>query len=419
MLTRELLRFRIADGRLVPSLLKATPGVLALAGSLLDYWQQGVGRKRGELEDGVLPILHQSRALIIGRGLQKLILERCRFRDPEELEQLRQRALAISAAALAEPRATVEEHRAAVAAELGIASSAIVDQLYGDLPDAAVLEEAAQLAPERLLAIYNMALCQGLLLGAREITVTICDADTGLRRRLLKALRFRRLLAQVLNDTAGALTLVISGPMSVLDQSSRYGVQLALFLPALACAGSWRALARVTVAGRPGSARQQAELELSDGLGLQGESAFLGYVPEELRSWQAALASRFPHWRFPEVQLLPLPGGELVVPDLEIEADGRRIAIELFHRWHGAQLARRIAQLEAGLAPQLALGVDRALARTTAVAPLLEHTVFARHGFLFSDLPVARVLGDVVERLTAPATPAPPPSAVVAKGRRP
>ena len=125
MLTRELLRFRIADGRLVPSLLKATPGVLALAGSLLDYWQQGVGRKRGELEDGVLPILHQSRALIIGRGLQKLILERCRFRDPEELEQLRQRALAISAAALAEPRATVEEHRAAVAAELGIASSAI------------------------------------------------------------------------------------------------------------------------------------------------------------------------------------------------------------------------------------------------------------------------------------------------------
>jgi hypothetical protein len=420
MLTKDLLRFRISDGRLVPGLLRATPGVVALADGLLAFWREGVGRTRGELEDAALPILHQSRTLVIGRGLQKLILDECRFRDPAPLELLRSRALAASAAALKQPAPNVETHRAAVAAVLGIGADALMEQLYGDLPDAAVLIAGPSLGATRLLEAYNMALCQGLLLGARDLVVTIQDADTGLRRKLLKALRFRRLLAQVLDADGGELRLLISGPMSVLDQASRYGVQLALFLPALACARRWRAVTEVEQPFRPGAPRQRVTIELSDELGLVGESAFLGYVPEELRQLQALLAAKFPQWCFPEAQLLPLPGGELVVPDLDIESEGRRICIELFHRWHGTALARRIDQLERGLAPQLAIGVDRALARAPATAALLARPVFARHGFLFSDLPVARVLQEVVGRWSPlPGTqPGGDGAAVVATGGR-
>ncbi len=418
MLTRDLLRFRLSDGRIVPGLLRPTPMIVQLCERLLAWWKEGVGRRRGELEDGAMLILHQSRALVIGRGLQKLITELCRFRDPAPLAELRAHALALSAVGLRAPPPTVEAHRAAVAAQLGLAPEVLSEQLYGDLPDAAVLEAAPELTPARLIELYNMALCQGLLLGARELIVTVHDADPGLRRKLLKAMRFRRLLARVLHDGGGDLRLTVSGPLSVLEQSARYGLQLAQFLPALACAAHWRAEADIVLPRREGGPRSAVRLELNDELGLVGDSAFLGYVPAELRDLGATLAAKFPHWRLAEARLLALPGGELVVPDLEIRAgDGAPVvAVELFHRWHGDALVRRVGQLEQGLAPQLAIGVDRSLARSPALAPLVARPVFARHGFLFSELPSPRALNEVVARWRAPAGGAPGGGAVVTDG---
>jgi len=61
MLTRQLLRFQVDGDRLKPRLLKPTPAVAALADELLAHWRAGIGRMRGELEDGESAILHGSR----------------------------------------------------------------------------------------------------------------------------------------------------------------------------------------------------------------------------------------------------------------------------------------------------------------------------------------------------------------------
>ncbi len=406
MLNRELLRCKIVDGRMLPSLLRVTPGTVEQAERLIAYWRGGVGQRRGDLEDGAMPLLHQSRALLVGRGLQKLILDGCRFRDAASSEILRGAALAASAARMAAPAATVTAHREAVAAELGLHPDELVERLYGDLPDAAVLEEAPAQSARQLIDHYNLALCQGLLLQARELRVTIDDADTGLRRRILKALRFRRLLATVRCDNAAVLDLVVSGPGNVLDQATRYGVQLALFLPAVACARRWSVRAELPPPRHEGPGRGTVLLELDQDTGLVGDSHFLGHLPDELRGIADQLAAKLPGWSVEDGQLLPLPSGELVVPDLQVGVDGALFPVELFHRWHGSALGRRLALLEQGVAPRLVIGVDRALSKTAAVAPLLASPAFARHGFLFSDLPTARALREAVERLRAsPAGP--------------
>jgi predicted nuclease of restriction endonuclease-like RecB superfamily len=401
VLTKDLLRFKVSEGRILPTLLRGTPANLELAQRLLDHWRQGTGLRRGDLEDGAMPILHQSRALLVARGMQKLILDACRFTDPPSSELLRGEALQASASLLGAPAASIEAHRALVAERIGLPPEELSERLYGDLPDAALLETAADLTPQQLIERYNLSLCQGLLLHAKGLDVAVLDADTGLRRRLLKALRFRRLLAEVVQDGAGVLRLAISGPGSVLDQASRYGLQLALFLPALACARRWTATALMAPPRRGDGGRVAVRLELSEASGLVGDSMFLGHVPEELRGLHEALAGRFPDWRLEEPQLLPLPGGELVVPDLQIVSAGQVFPVELFHRWHGHALARRLDQLGQGLAPRLVVGIDRALAKTTAVAPLLAHAAFQRQGFLFSDLPAPRTLGEVMERVMA------------------
>ena len=403
VLTKDLLRFQLRDGRIVPTLLKPTPGHLALAGSLIDHWNGGVGKRLGELEDEAVPLLHESRALVVARGLQKLVLDRCRFVDAASAEHLRREALLASAAALRAPATDADAHRAAIADGLGLDSAALAERLYGDLPDQAVLAAGPDLDPGDLLAQYNLALCQGLLTHASELRITVHDAATGLRRKLLKALRWRRLLAHIAGDDGAALDLVVSGPGSVLDQATRYGLQLALFLPALACAKRWSAAATVKV---PRVGGGSAVLTLDHTLDLPGDSAFLGHVPAELRDLTTALAAACPEWTLEDPQLMPLSDGEIVVSDLQLRADGATWRIELFHRWHGSALARRLTQIARGQAPGLLLGVDRALARTAAVAPLLDDPLFARRGFLFSDLLTPRGLREAVARAAGGAAPA-------------
>ncbi len=402
MLPRDLLRFRIRQGEVTPLLLGSTPAVQELAEAILAHWRAGVGQIRGDLEDGVVLILHRSRALAIGRGLNKIAVDHCRFLEAEAVEDLRTRALAASAARMVAPAPDPAAHRAMVAAELTLTPAALAEQLYADLPDRARLAAGPDLTVAHLIERYNLGLCQGLLLSARSLQVRIDDPDVALRRSLVRRLRFHRLLAEVRVDAAKVLHLDISGPGSVLDQATRYGVQLANFLPALCCAKAWSAKAEVAVSDRPGGSRVRANLTLGPGLGLVADRAVLAWVPPELRELGQSLGERLPEgWTVGDAPLSITKAGELVVPDLRVTTPTGVIDVECFHRWHAGALARRLKQIAAGELPRLALGVERALARSTEGKDLVTAPAFAQHGFLFTDIPVARPLREAVERLQA------------------
>lgn len=395
MLTRQLLRFQLDGDRLKPRLLKPTPAVLALAEQLLAHWRAGVGRMRGELEDGESAILHGSRQLLVGRGLSKVLTDACDFGDPASAEGLRARALAASFARLAHPQATSEAHRQAVAADLALAPEALADGLYADLPDRAVLAAAPDWGAQALIGRYNLALCQGLLLGAAELRVHVRDRERGLQRRLLRALSRRRLVAEVASADGGGLYLTVGGPAAVLDQRSAYGMQLALWLPALACARAWTCVARVV----PPRGAVPASMDLDAALGLPGDLALLDWVPPELAQWLEQVPAKLPGWAAADPEPLLVPGGAVVLPDLALD-DGRGpVAVELFHRWHLRQLGQRLEHLRAGHLPGLLIGVDRGLQRLAEARPLLDDPLLAERGFLFSELPSARALGEALARL--------------------
>lgn len=398
MITRDLLRFR-ADGAVIePRLLKPTPAVLALAEQLLAHWRGGIGRMRGELEDAEQAVLHGSRQMLVGRGLSKVLVDDCVFTEPADGAGLRAAAFAASAARLRAPAVAVAEHVAGVAGDLGRSAAELTEALYADHPDRAVLATAPVWDAAGLLGRYNLALCQGLLLGASELRVQVHDRDRGLQRRLVRALRRRRLCAEVSAADGGGLYLAVSGPGAVLDQRSAYGMQLALFLPALACARAWEAEADVVPPRAPPGAPAQ-RMRLGHDLGLPGDLGLLDFVPVELRDWLDQLAAKLPGWRAVDPEPILLPGGGVILPDLALD-DGRGVvAVELFHRWHLRPLAQRLEQAAAGALPGLLIGVDRALQRLAAARPQLEHPAMATHGFLFSDLPSPRGLGEALKRL--------------------
>jgi predicted nuclease of restriction endonuclease-like RecB superfamily len=395
MLTRNLLRFSVRGDRLEARWLKPTPAVMALAEELLAHWRGGLGRMRGELEEAESAILHGARQLVLGRGLSKVLTDACDFGDPASAEALRGRALAASFARLTTPPDSAEAHRTAVAGELGLAPEALADGLYADLPDRAVLAQVPGWDAAGLIARYNLGLAQGLLLGASELRVHLRDRDRGIQRRLLRALARRRLVAEVASADGGGLYLTVSGPAAVLDQRSAYGMQLALWLPALACAKVWTASAQVV----PPRANAAANLGLDAGLGLPGDLALLDWVPPELESWMGQIPAKLPGWRLVEAEPMVLQGGAVILPDLCLDDGKGVVAIELFHRWHLAQLRARLDQLRAGALPNLLIGVDRALQRLAEARPLLDDPLIEKQGFLFSDLPAPRALNEALRRM--------------------
>jgi len=394
MLTRDLLRYRLVGDQAQPQFLRHTPAIIEIGEALLQHWRRNVGNRVGDITDASLPILHQSRALVVGRGLQKLITDACQSTEPTAATALRAEAFAASATLLANPERDSDTHTQSVADTVRLSVPELQERLYGDLPDQAVLATVPTWTVKQLIDRYNIALAQGLVLFAQSLRIDVHDADTGVRRRLLKAMRFRRLLATVRGGGSEVLSLEISGPGSVLEQANRYGMQLALFLPALACCKNWQAqgLLRLPRAGT-------ATLTLTEESGLVGDNAFLGYVPEELQEVEAALQKRFPEWIWEEPPLLTHPSGEVVVPDLCICLKKKQITVEFFHRWHGHAVERRLAQLAAGWGKHHLIGVDRAIAKRTK--GLADHPAFKQHGFLFSDFPTPRALGEMVERMVS------------------
>lgn len=407
MITRDLLRFKTDATGIEPRLLKPTPAVVALAEQLLAHWRGGIGRMRGELEDAEQSILHGSRQMLVGRGLSKVIVDDCTFAEPDDLSALRATAFAASARLLAAPAAEVAAHVAAVAAVIGRPAEGLAEALYADLPDRAVLRAAPAWDAQQLIGTYNLALVQGLLLGASELRIQVRDRERGLHRRLIRALRRRRLCAEVSSADGGGLYLAVSGPGAVLDQRTAYGMQLALFLPALCCARDWEGEADVAPP-RAAPGAPPLRMRLGHALGLPGDLALLDFVPPELRDWLAQLAAKLPGWTAVDPEPLLLPGGGIILPDLALD-DGRGpVSIELFHRWHLRGLRERLDQLASGALPGLLIGVDRSLQRLAEARPLLDHPLLAQRGFLFSDLPSPRALTDALARIRSPQTPTPP-----------
>jgi uncharacterized protein len=102
----------------------------------------------------------------------------------------------------------------------------------------------------------------------------------------------------------------------------------------------------------------------------------------------ASLAGSFADAEW-EVDSLPLPrhvgAAGLCVPDLTFRhrRTGREVALELFHAWHAAPLARRLEELRSRPDEGLLLGVDRSLAKEPGLREQLEAhpQVVLFHGF--------------------------------------
>ncbi len=382
MLTRELLLFRVRDGKLRPSFVKRDdPGLLALAGELIAEVEAGLGQSRDDVEEtlGLRAGAHTRPK--VARGLVKLLVDRMRFEEPAEgiaearAETFREAAKVLRALPA---DATVEGYEARLAEALPRPLPELREALYADLPGHRKLLEWEALSPAELLDRYNLALAQGPLFDARRLTLRARAPELLRVRKVLRWLKFCRLVAEVRRDGEDWV-LEVEGPGAMLALQKKYGLQLATFLSVVPVLKHWHLTAALESPRR----RVTLVLDEKDPL-VSPHGPALGHIPPEV----ATLAQGFDDADW-ELDLLPLPrhmgAAGLCVPDLTFRhrESGREVALELFHAWHAGPLARRLEELRSRPDAGLLLGVDRALAKGTQERAELEAhpQVVLFHGF--------------------------------------
>lgn len=392
MLTRELLVFRVRDGKLRPTFVKPTEReLLALAAELIAEVEAAKGSVRDDVEETLALRAGAFKRPKVARGLVKLLTDRMQFDEPAPgVSESRWERFLTAAKVLRElpPDATVEAYEARLSESLPAPLPEVREALYADLPGHRKLLGWEALTPTELLERYNLALAQGPLMEARRLTLRAKAPELLRVRKVLRWLKFCRLVAEV-RHVGKDWTLEVEGPGAMLALPKKYGLQLAMFLSMVPVLKHWELEASLE------SPRRRVTLVLSDADPLVSpHPGALGHIPEEV----ATLASSFEDAEW-ELDLTPLPrhmgATGLCVPDVTFRhrKTGQQVALELFHAWHAGPPARRLQELRSRPDAGLLLGVDRALAKGDARDALEAHPQVV----LFNSFPSARKLR---ERLT-------------------
>jgi predicted nuclease of restriction endonuclease-like RecB superfamily len=383
MLTKDLIRYRVAGENIVPFWLGRSERNLGVCARLVEAWHKALGRRRAEVADDLALAIGAEIPAPLAKGLVRCMEQSATWSDPESQENFRAQAFDAAAKCLQNPDKNHLVHLETVAKGFSLDGEGLAQRLYCDLPEDQVLASVGIISADVLIDAYNLGLAQGLLLGAFSLTISLPSPGPAERRRILKALRFLRLLA-IPKTQGDTFTIEVTGPLSIVEQQSRYGLQFAQLLPHLAANRRWRLTTKIRP---PRRECEEATLRLSDQDPLRFHSRYTAFVPPEIASLGEKIAKQQPDWQVdPDPDPILLPGGEIIVPDLKLTIANQSWMVELFHPWHKAALKRRLEQRVGGKLPDFLLGVSNKLATDDA-------TISQNAGvFVFREIPTPKAL---------------------------
>ncbi|MCG3163148.1 MAG: hypothetical protein JMDDDDMK_04531 [Acidobacteria bacterium] len=221
---------------------------LQTAADLALIVEQHRGRPRAELERALDEYIGVGTDYKILRGLIKLLQDRCEFetvglKEPEEIR----RALFTKTAARHPVISDELRQRliAEAAIELECSPEEVMAGLYADLSGNQRLVAFEELSAAELLERYNLAQAQALLYRCSEMRLWIEPQEPGVTRRIFAEIKAFRLIHAITGDAARGYEVRLSGPISIFHRSQKYGIQMAVFLPALLLYRCWRMRAEI------------------------------------------------------------------------------------------------------------------------------------------------------------------------------
>ncbi|MGE0823568.1 MAG: DUF790 family protein [Candidatus Binatia bacterium] len=354
MLTSDLLQTRTEGPYLYPRYIKIdAPRFITMAEELIAIYCEHEGKTRRELTDALQRYADDSTDYRIQRGLAKLLSDdRCEFTErsvapPAEIRQrlfslARENHPVVLHPDLIHP-VTKDELLAEVAREYKTEPEQVAWSLYADLSENHILTRFDTPTPQWLLQRYNVALAQALLYRCIRMKLSVFRNIPSRYKQLFKFIKFYQLMHTIQGDLDSGYEILLDGPVSMFRLSQKYGLQLAVFLPALLLCTRWKMEAEIVMTD--GSHRF---FPLDESVGLVSHYRDSTMYDSLL---ERTFADRFTElesdWQIErEVAIINLKE-TVFIPDFAFRhSDGRTALLEIVGFWRPDYLAKKIMKLK-------------------------------------------------------------------------
>ena len=319
---------------------------LGYAEKMLSIYANGVGQQRRLLHQKVEILFRDEADCPVRRiaAFCKLLDDKSTYQTDPEGNAAKLRIKVFSRAAESHPLVnqkdqlfehTENDVKEQIATELEMSWDEIEQNLYADVMEYQRLNEFEGY-PDALafLSRYNVAQLQAALYRAETMTIWASDDF----KTILRYAKLARLLHEIKKIGPSKYEMILSGPVSILHESRRYGVNFAKFLPALlACKGwqisatiktPWNTTAKLNLSEKDGFS---SHLPPPDEFDSSVEEAFAIKFGTEREGWQLIREGEILH-----------ENQTTFVPDFVFRHnDGTEVLMEIIGFWTPEYLAHR------------------------------------------------------------------------------
>jgi predicted nuclease of restriction endonuclease-like RecB superfamily len=367
VLTADLVRVRKKGTELTVSELspKQRPRALELAESYLGLAQAAIGASRAELDEAFAALQVAASEQKLALGLRKLVEDCIEFDVVSEVDPRVLRSEVFEAAARARRELgdgdswDREAFLTREASARGVPVESLMRTLYADLKGAQVLLGMRAVTAQQLVDGYDLAQKQAVLLRAVDLIADVRCRDAYAYRELFRKLKFFRLMHRIEAHVDGGYRIFIDGPFTLFSASTKYGLSLALALPALLACDVYRIRANL----RWGKERAPLTFEL-EGKCKGARTDEEARLPDEVQAFVSRFRALGSAWEVSaSSDILELPGQGLCVPDLRfMQRDTGEVAyLEVLGFWSREAVWRRVELVSAGLTQRVLFAVSTRL----------------------------------------------------------
>jgi uncharacterized protein len=349
MLTSDLaLSWRRGD-RVNPRYIKTDDAnYLQEAEGLIAIFCENEGRRRAELNAELNEYVGFGTNYKIMRGLIKLLTDRCEFETRSAAgEPIEIRKTLFLAAKNFHPvnnENVKTEIIERVAQELNCSAQEVLESLYADLTDNQKLISFETLSPRELIDRYNLAQAQALLYRCLEMHLWIEPQRASDYREIFNAIKSFRLIHSIKGNAVNGYHITLTGPVSMFHRSQKYGVQMAVFLPALLNCKSWRMRAEIH-----SKERDNAFYELDS-----NQKLLRSHYDNTPEYENPVIEKLFANWRKLKSEWTLEANREVVdlgqtafIPDLVLRhPNGKKVYLDVLGFWTPDSLKKRLREFE-------------------------------------------------------------------------
>jgi predicted nuclease of restriction endonuclease-like RecB superfamily len=334
MLTNDLLVTRISKGKIEPIYALLDQDTQEIARSVVEAFQDHIGKKYGELIEELEGIEEVNYRLI--RGFAQILERRCVIETDSAVDPIAARRTVFE-----ESRGfvTAEKERKAVleraAAKLSIEPDGLEKALWADHEENLVIKEFKAVTPDDLLRQYNLSLAQTLLFRATGMEIQIEDNYQPVFRKIKQ-------LGLIYSINDGKISL--EGPTSLFKLTERYGSAFAKLLPTIMGGTRWSLRASISRKTFQGKRIYDFVLDHTRRFifGIEAETDDIGFdsaIEEEF--YQLG----FNDWTVRREPTVLQAGQYAFIPDFSLERNGIRIYVEIVGFWTPEYLKHKIQKM--------------------------------------------------------------------------